>query len=79
MCCTINYVAIAVCYSSEEKSTTKTQITDEEISALSAVKQTNKKKILIKRKIWYKKIVISWQILPIKWRTYTTFTVSKER
>ena len=40
MCCTINYVVIAVCYSYEEESTTKTQITDEEISALSAVKQT---------------------------------------
>ena len=56
MCCTINYVAIAVCYSSEEKSTTKTQITDEEISALSAVKQTKKKKFSLKERFDTKKL-----------------------
>ena len=64
-------------YSYEEKSTSKTEMADEEISARSAEKEF---KILIKRKILIQrnKTIISIQILSKKWPIYMSFNVSKE-
>ena len=59
------------------ESTTKTEMTDEEISLLN--NSTGREfKVLIKRKILCKNFFISLMILSMEWRTFTRFTVSKE-
>ena len=62
-------------YSYEEKSTTKNEMTGEEITVLTAEKEF---KILIKINILIQKIGIPLQILWKKWLSYTIFTLSNE-